>query len=485
MRKIYSLLLLGGLLLLGAQNAFGNQYMKHAFKGSGDAYWQKLVWESGNNFYCYGKYNGTASCQVTDKDDYSYASDKTGTYFVVADGIVSGDFCKFTYTAGDDDWKVRVTKYSGTMRTVTVSSSTAYVYAWEESTGLQYNGNWPGLSASSTTLYVPDGTNLRLIFNDNGSNQSCDIYLGAISSNKTFNITIGDNKQPNTYLTGNFTGVDANDWKCWYDKLMTTGSVTVALDADDVKDFKIVYYGTWLGKGSSSTKLTPVSNNVSGLNSTDNSNNPANVQIQTSVAGDYTFTYDNANTKVTVTYPTSITRTVTSGSYGTICLPVNATISGANLYTLTTVGASSVTITPTGSNALTEGIPYIFKATANTQTITLLNTAYAEDPEDKANTNGLQGVYAGQNVATGKYILYGDKICQAGTGVTIGDNRAYFDIVVPAEAPSAFRIVESENGATNIDAIDASEEAVKFFQNGKLFIKKNGVVYDMMGTIVK
>jgi hypothetical protein len=47
------------------------------------------------------------------------------------------------------------------------------------------------------------------------------------------------------------------------------------------------------------------------------------------------------------------------------------------------------------------------------------------------------------------------------------------------------RIIEAENGATNIENVEANEAAVKFIENGKLYIKKNNVVYDMMGTIVK
>ena len=41
------------------------------------------------------------------------------------------------------------------------------------------------------------------------------------------------------------------------------------------------------------------------------------------------------------------------------------------------------------------------------------------------------------------------------------------------------------NNATDINSIEASEKAVKFFENGQLFIQKNGVVYDMTGRIVR
>ena len=50
-----------------------------------------------------------------------------------------------------------------------------------------------------------------------------------------------------------------------------------------------------------------------------------------------------------------------------------------------------------------------------------------------------------------------------------------------ALAPS-LRIVEN---ATNIENIEANEKAVKFIENGKLLIMKEGVVYDMMGAVVR
>ncbi len=64
-------------------------------------------------------------------------------------------------------------------------------------------------------------------------------------------------------------------------------------------------------------------------------------------------------------------------------------------------------------------------------------------------------------------------------------NRAYLAVPSGAQAPARFWFTEEENNATNIEAVEAAEEGVKFIQNGKLFIKKNGVVYDMLGTVVR
>ena len=58
--------------------------------------------------------------------------------------------------------------------------------------------------------------------------------------------------------------------------------------------------------------------------------------------------------------------------------------------------------------------------------------------------------------------------------------RANFDLTELLQTRN-----EDTNGATNINNVEGQEQAVKFIQNGQMFIKKNGVVYDMMGHIVR
>ena len=82
------------------------------------------------------------------------------------------------------------------------------------------------------------------------------------------------------------------------------------------------------------------------------------------------------------------------------------------------------------------------------------------------------------------FVLSGNEFHQL-TGdatATVNQYKAYIRMAKNASAPSALRIV---NGATNIENIESNETAVKFIENGQLFIKKNGVVYDAVGTVVK
>lgn len=70
---------------------------------------------------------------------------------------------------------------------------------------------------------------------------------------------------------------------------------------------------------------------------------------------------------------------------------------------------------------------------------------------------------------------------------SVAANRAYLLVNVPAgETPAPIRIIEVENTATAIDALEGSaNDVVKFIENGKILIMKNGVVYDVLGNVIR
>ena len=47
------------------------------------------------------------------------------------------------------------------------------------------------------------------------------------------------------------------------------------------------------------------------------------------------------------------------------------------------------------------------------------------------------------------------------------------------------KMLLEQSWATGIDNTDAEVKSVKFFENGQLFIEKNGVIYNAQGAIVK
>ena len=74
-----------------------------------------------------------------------------------------------------------------------------------------------------------------------------------------------------------------------------------------------------------------------------------------------------------------------------------------------------------------------------------------------------------------------------GAEFTIAANKAYLALTSESElaAPSLLRIVEGENNATSIESVEENEKAVKFIEDGRILIKKNGIVYDALGRVVR
>ena len=65
---------------------------------------------------------------------------------------------------------------------------------------------------------------------------------------------------------------------------------------------------------------------------------------------------------------------------------------------------------------------------------------------------------------------------------TLAPYKAY---LIAGTITGAPMIRFEENDATGIQNVKVSEKAVKFIENGKLFIQKDGVVYDMTGRVVR
>ncbi len=93
-----------------------------------------------------------------------------------------------------------------------------------------------------------------------------------------------------------------------------------------------------------------------------------------------------------------------------------------------------------------------------------------------ANANTYVLAYQGSPAATGFFKM---------TSGIIPAHKAYLDLTSGGGAPSAIRVVEENNNATSIEAIEEAEKAVKFLENGQIYILREGVVYDALGRIVK
>ena len=123
----------------------------------------------------------------------------------------------------------------------------------------------------------------------------------------------------------------------------------------------------------------------------------------------------------------SYARTTTKGNFGTLCLPNNATVLGAKLYSIEGKNSESdptcIKLSEVKGTAQA-GVPYIFEATA-----TSLQAYYSQESTATASdNNGLVGSLDGTAVAEGMYLLSGGKVVKCGTGCNIAANRAYIDM---------------------------------------------------------
>lgn len=152
------------------------------------------------------------------------------------------------------------------------------------------------------------------------------------------------------------------------------------------------------------------------------------------------------------------TRTISSGKFGTICLPCNVEsgdFSGAVFYEI--VGKkvdenrmpTHLVLTPV--TRLEAGKPYLFQADDDEM---ILAYSGASVPV-AAENNGLIGSFDGikpdaSAELSGKYLLSNNKIVKCGTGCTLGSNRAYIDMdKVP--------VIDGSDGYVNTLAIQIAK----------------------------
>ncbi|MCQ2335077.1 MAG: Ig-like domain-containing protein [Paludibacteraceae bacterium] len=168
----------------------------------------------------------------------------------------------------------------------------------------------------------------------------------------------------------------------------------------------------------------------------------------------------------------------------TICLPFDATITGATLYSVGSENAGTLSLNEVGTTA-EAGKAYLYKATATTVNVTY--TAVAAHTADTYLVGNLSATPVDLIAADDAYILGGDNKFHhiEGTATaTVGQYKAYLKLPVPSAAP-VLRIVESSDVATSVEEIAGENVAVKFIENGKVFIVREGVVYDVLGNVIR
>jgi len=90
------------------------------------------------------------------------------------------------------------------------------------------------------------------------------------------------------------------------------------------------------------------------------------------------------------------------------------------------------------------------------------------------------------------YLLSNNTIVKAGTGCSLDANRAYIDMAKVPEyvepstpAPGIREIPMTPQSGTSLQDVENAETAVKFIENGRILILRDGITYDALGRVVR
>ena len=440
---------------------------------------------------------------------YSYSIDG-GTSF----SAIAGSGASTSFVFGDADsyvFKVVATLNAQVAEnTITVQKLTSLTVAGTENFfGTNWNtgdeNNDMDVSAgvftwTKTQYYVASSMNISFKV---VANHTWDVSFPASNVDKTLNVgyhnvtisfnwstkelTFEDVTYPKVAVRGQFTG-----WTARYmDYNPSTGSLStnIAINTPDLYNGE---RGFKLQLNDDGENEVGFMNTITRTDCTDwllNDKNH-NCGLKADVPGYYTFTYYYNEVagawKLNVTYPTSFTREATTTNYQTLCVPFDAAITNAEVYDVTAVDANSVTIAAIDAALLSAGHSYIIKPETAANMVITKNGDNIVDSPVNTYLYGILGADYNPTAALNAYVLSGNlfHLVAEDDAATVNSTRAYLKAVDASAAP-AIRIIMEGNEATSINNIEAVDEAVKFIQNGQLFIKKNGVVYNAVGAVVK
>ena len=519
-------------MLLGAQSVYATYYVHHngyltssTYGWTDGTYKTAGVMTAGEGNVVYKHYENVPAGNPIEfgiKDDGSgWYVDKDNTS---SDLTLSGSNVSFTLPFSTDvtiyfntsTSKVYVkykTKYSVTINLVGPAS---YIYAWsrDDADKIEYFGSGNGSNvctgsgttqspyAYTITSLVPKNAPLKIKFNNNNDKTTYEISAGAISAdNKSFTFNI------------------ASDYTFWSIKGAFDGWVDHTAPASDPITLSLTNgtyecgirntADTWYAGGEDWEDK-----NITSLNCTEwvlTSSKTSNLNLHTTTSGNYIFTWDNTNAKLTVVYP-SYSVVISSLGYATLRLPVEVSIpanmnvyyeSSYNLSASNVITVGFTKIAGEGTKYIPAGVPVILKAAEGTYSFPHTTTGVTNPTGLR---NEFQGVYSKTDVSSlvdyenaKAYVLQDYVVDQVqtfgfhpvrSTGY-IAASRCYLEVASTSalNAPAINMWLEDENGATTIPVFTedslTTDNAVKFIENGQLLIKKNGAVYDAIGRAVR
>ena len=189
-------------------------------------------------------------------------------------------------------------------------------------------------------------------------------------------------------------------------------------------------------------------------------------------------------------YCTSVTipvSTLPNRNYGTYVPEYKldfGSASGITAYIATGLNGSGNAVVLHSVNIVPAHEPIIIKTDEKGDEVEVPVTI--DEADDEINNNMLlegDGSAYNADPAYNFYFLANDQFHLANDGY-LQPGKAYLMTDSGSNAPS-LRITFEENNATNIESIDATDGTVKFIENGQLFIKRDGIVYDALGRKIR
>lgn len=201
----------------------------------------------------------------------------------------------------------------------------------------------------------------------------------------------------------------------------------------------------------------------------------------------------------------NMTRSLTSASYNTICLPFalnNAQLeeifgAGYDLRAFVSSSLEEDVLSLTFSDALDAleaGKPYLLKPSANVTNPSFEGvTIAATSPVDQTSDTyiSFHGTYAPTELTGGNrnllFLGADNELFWPATTANIKGFRAYFEVKGGAQGAKRARIVKKEEGATGMDQItnDKLPMTNKILRNGQLLILRDNKTYNVLGMEYK
>lgn len=201
---------------------------------------------------------------------------------------------------------------------------------------------------------------------------------------------------------------------------------------------------------------------------------------------------------IAVNIPTVPISTKSGRNYGTMVTPSDkkldfANAEGVKAYIATGFNGAKTAIVLKEISVAPANTPIIVWTETKGATVNVPVTANNPSSADvttlaSSNLVAGDGSTAWDGTAGYTYYYLASDLFHKATSGTLQSGKAYLKVLtseVPATAPSLFFVFDEENNATDIQSIESADKAIKFFEDGKLLIMRDGVVYDALGRIIR